>query len=147
MPWRPRCRRPTFVDGGIIGPPPQTAGTTRLYLSGAEAETVAALFADTIVDARIVADASAMKMAYASWTKGSQALLLAARATARELGVEDELLAEWQELGLDVERAERARRTKGWRWVGEMEEIADTFAAAGQPDGFHRAAATVFGAT
>ncbi len=137
----------TFVDGGIIGPPPRTAGTTRLYLSGEEAKTVAALFADTIVDARIVADASAMKMAYASWTKGSQALLLAARATARELGVEDELLAEWQELGLDVDRAERARRTKGWRWVGEMEEIADTFAAAGQPDGFHRAAATVFGAT
>jgi hypothetical protein len=28
--------------------------------------------------------------------------------------------------------------------VGEMEEIAATFAAAGQPDGFHRAAAEVF---
>ena len=91
----------TFVDGGIIGPPPRSAGTTRLYLSGAEAATVAALFADTIIDARIVADASAMKMVYASWTKGSQALLLAARATARELGVEAELLAEWQELGLE----------------------------------------------
>ena len=134
----------TFVDGGIIGPPPRSAGTTRLYLSGAEAATVAALFADTIIDARIVADASAMKMVYASWTKGSQALLLAARATARELGVEAELLAEWQDLGLNPEGAERARQTKGWRWVGEMEQIADTFAAAGQPDGFHRAAADVF---
>jgi 3-hydroxyisobutyrate dehydrogenase-like beta-hydroxyacid dehydrogenase len=134
----------TFVDGGIIGPPPRSAGTTRLYLSGAEAATVAALFADTIIDARVVADASAMKMVYASWTKGSQALLLAARATARELGVEAELLAEWQDLGLNPEGAERARRTKGWRWVGEMEQIAETFAAAGQPDGFHRAAADVF---
>jgi len=134
----------TFVDGGIIGPPPRSAGTTRLYLSGAEAATVAALFADTIIDARIVADASAMKMVYASWTKGSQALLLSARATARELGVETELLAEWEDLGLNPEGAERARRTKGWRWVGEMEQIADTFAAAGQPDGFHRAAADVF---
>src|SRR5215831_12148520 len=27
----------TFVDGGIIGPPPVKPGTTRLYLSGAEA--------------------------------------------------------------------------------------------------------------
>ena len=41
-------------------------------------------------------------------------------------------------------RAEHAAATKGWRWVGEMEEIADTFAAAGQPDGFHRAAAEVY---
>ena len=41
-------------------------------------------------------------------------------------------------------RAERSAATKGWRWVGEMEEIADTFAAAGQPDGFHRAAAEVY---
>jgi len=33
---------------------------------------------------------------------------------------------------------------KGWRWIAEMEEIAATFAAAGQPDGFHLAAAEVF---
>ena len=33
---------------------------------------------------------------------------------------------------------------KGWRWVGEMEEIADTFDAAGLPGGFHRAAAEVY---
>ncbi len=40
--------------------------------------------------------------------------------------------------------AERSAATKGWRWVGEMEEIADTFAAAGEPAGFHRAAAEVY---
>jgi 3-hydroxyisobutyrate dehydrogenase-like beta-hydroxyacid dehydrogenase len=33
-----------FVDGGIIGPPPERAGTTRLYLSGRDAGAVAALF-------------------------------------------------------------------------------------------------------
>ena len=32
----------TFVDGGIIGPPPRARGTTRLYLSGAEAAGIAA---------------------------------------------------------------------------------------------------------
>src|SRR4051794_39964888 len=31
-----------FVDGGIVGPPPQRAGTTRLYLSGAAAPEGAA---------------------------------------------------------------------------------------------------------
>src|SRR5262245_3092108 len=36
-----------FVDGGIIGPPPAKAGTTRLYLSGSESTRVAALFANT----------------------------------------------------------------------------------------------------
>jgi hypothetical protein len=42
------------------------------------------------------------------------------------------------------QRAARSANAKGWRWVGEMEEIASTFAAAGLPDGFHRAAAEVF---
>jgi len=42
------------------------------------------------------------------------------------------------------QRAARSAQAKGWRWVGEMEEIASTFAAAGLPDGFHRAAAEVF---
>jgi Domain of unknown function (DUF1932) len=57
-------------------------------------------------------------------------------------------VAEWArslpELGDEHERALRAAAAKGWRWVAEMEEIAATFAAAGQPDGFHLAAAEVF---
>jgi 3-hydroxyisobutyrate dehydrogenase-like beta-hydroxyacid dehydrogenase len=143
---------PRFVDGGIVGPPPRTAGTTRLYLSGAEAAEVAALFAGTVVDARVVADrpgdASALKMTYAAVTKGEAALILATLATARAHGVEEALREEWRlslpELPDEAERAARSARSKGWRWIGEMEEIADTFAAAEQPDGFHRAAAAVF---
>ena len=34
----------SFVDGGIIGPPARTPGTTRLYLSGVESERVAVCF-------------------------------------------------------------------------------------------------------
>jgi 3-hydroxyisobutyrate dehydrogenase-like beta-hydroxyacid dehydrogenase len=141
--------QPNYVDGGIIGPPPREPGTTRLYLSGARAQEVAALFDGTIVEARVVSDASAVKMVYAAWTKGSAALLLATRAAARGLGVEADLLREWEQLGLvgRLEAAERARAEKGWRWVGEMEEIADTFAPAGQPEGFHRAAADVYRTT
>ena len=87
-------------------------------------------------------------MAYAAWTKGSAALLLAARAVARAEGVEDVLVEEWAlslpQLEPDYARAGRSAAAKGWRWIGEMEEIAATFAAAGEPDGFHLAAAEVF---
>ena len=141
-----------FVDGGIIGPPPRDPGLTRLYLSGAEAATVADLFAGSSLDARPVSTeigvASAVKMAYAAWTKGSAALLLAIRELARAEGVEATLLDEWDlslpDLAERSQSAARSAQAKGWRWVAEMEEIAATFSAAGQPAGFHEAAAEVF---
>ena len=113
---------------------------------------MADLFAGTTVDARVLGEeigaASALKMTFAAWSKGSAAMLLAIREVARKEGVEDELLDTWQawipELLEEWEHASSAADRKGWRWVGEMEEIADTFATAGQPDGFHRAAAEVF---
>jgi len=141
-----------YVDGGIIGPPPRRAGTTRLYLSGDDAPAVHQLFDGTAFEARIAAGpptaASAIKMAYAAWTKGTAALLLTARALAQAEGVEDTLLAEWAvsqpHLAEQSVQAARSGVTKGWRWVGEMEEIAQSMAAAGLPDGFHQAAAEIF---
>jgi 3-hydroxyisobutyrate dehydrogenase-like beta-hydroxyacid dehydrogenase len=145
------------VDGGIIGTPPVKPGFIRLYLSGPRAGDLRQLFDGTPVDARVVdhgglsgvvGSASAVKMAYASWTKGSAALLLAARVLARAQGVEDVLLAEWglSQPGLE-ERSGRAASSaagKGWRWVAEMEEIAATMGAAGLPEGFHQAAAEIY---
>jgi 3-hydroxyisobutyrate dehydrogenase-like beta-hydroxyacid dehydrogenase len=143
----------SYVDGGIIGTPPVAPGFIRLYLSGARAGKVQRLFAGSEVDARVIGGdalyaASALKMAYASWTKGSAALLLTARALARAEEVEETLVAEWgiSQPGL-TERSARAAgsaEAKGWRWVAEMEEIAETMAAAGLPDGFHQAAAEVY---
>jgi 3-hydroxyisobutyrate dehydrogenase-like beta-hydroxyacid dehydrogenase len=140
------------VDGGIVGPPPRTDRRARLYLSGPTAALVADLFAGSIVDARVVSDevgtASALKMAYAAWTKGTAALLIAIRELARAEDIEAALLEEWRlslpELPDESRRAHQSAEDKGWRWVGEMEEIASTFAAAGLPDGFHRSAAEVF---
>ncbi len=142
----------SYVDGGIIGTPPVAPGFIRLYLSGQKAGDVRDLFEDSPVDARVVIGgvgaASAVKMAYASWTKGSAALLLAARALARAEGVEETLLAEWgiSQPGLEARSvgAAGAAAAKGWRWVAEMEEIAATMAAAGLPEGFHQAAAEVY---
>jgi 3-hydroxyisobutyrate dehydrogenase-like beta-hydroxyacid dehydrogenase len=141
-----------YVDGGIIGGPPDTTGHTRLYLSGPHAAEVRALFSRSRLDSRIAGGplyaASALKMAYASWTKGSLALLLAARALARAEGVEQSLLDEWslsqQDLGQRSERAAASAAAKGWRWVAEMEEIAASMSAAGLPPGFHQAAAEIW---
>jgi 3-hydroxyisobutyrate dehydrogenase-like beta-hydroxyacid dehydrogenase len=141
-----------YVDGGIIGQPPEVAGHTRFYLSGPGANEVRVLFNRSRLDARIAEGppyaASAVKMAYAAWTKGSSALLLAARALARASGVERTLLTEWQlsqpNLAAQSERSAGAAATKGWRWIGEMEEIAASMSAAGLPDGFHEAAAEVY---
>jgi len=141
-----------YVDGGIIGAPPRKPGTTRVYLSGDESSAVADLFAGTIVETRIVsADAgaaSALKMAYAAWTKGTAALLLGIRALARAEGVDETLVAEWEtslpHLPQQSAASARSALAKGWRWVAEMEEIAGTFDAAGLPDGFHRAAAEIY---
>lgn len=144
-----------FVDGGIIGHPPRRPGTTRLYLSGGAAARVAELFAAGPLEA-IVLDggpgaASALKMAYAAWSKGTAALLLAIRALARAEGVDAALVAEWQrsggmhaELPGRAEQVARANARKAWRYVGEMEEIAATFAGAELPGGFHQAAAEIY---
>jgi len=142
----------TYVDGGIIGLPPEAPGHTRLYLSGSHAAEVRPLFSRSPLDARIAEGpayaASSVKMAYAAWTKGSAALLLAARALARASGVERTLLAEWSlsqaGVGDQSERSAAAAAAKGWRWVGEMEEIAASMAAAGLPAGFHEAAADIY---
>lgn len=141
-----------FVDGGIIGPPAEHAGTTRMYLCGAEAPAIADLWADSVLDVRVIAAspgaASALKMAYATWTKVTSALLLDVRALARVEGVETALLEEW-ELS-QPGTAERSERTaaavgpKAWRFIGEMEQIAASFDAAGLPDGFAVAAAEVY---
>jgi 3-hydroxyisobutyrate dehydrogenase-like beta-hydroxyacid dehydrogenase len=140
------------VDGGLIGPPPGPDASVTLMLSGAGAEDVARLFDGTRVRARVVSAeigaASATKMAYAGWTKGSAALLLAIRAFARAEGVEDALVDEWAlsqpHLDEASARAARGAAGKSWRWVAEMQEIAASLDAAGLPAGFHQASAAVF---
>jgi 3-hydroxyisobutyrate dehydrogenase-like beta-hydroxyacid dehydrogenase len=141
-----------FVDGGIIGPPPHRPGTTRLYLSGELAPRVANYFAGGPLEA-IALDApagaaSALKMAYAAWTKGTTALLTAIHALALEEGVHEALLEEWRasqpELLARSDEGLPGAAAKAWRWIGEMEEIARTFEEAGLPGGFHAAAAEVY---
>lgn len=141
----------SFVDGGIIGSPVKRAGTTRLYLSGDRAPEVAELFSASMLDARTIGvvpgAASALKIAYAAWTKCTDALVLAIRALAAHEGVDNALMEEWSVSQPDLERrsvrAAAVATPKAWRYVGEMREIAEAFEAAGLPTGFHHAAAEI----
>ena len=85
---------PRYVDGGIVGGPPREPGT-RLYLSGPLAADAASVFAGSLLEPRVVSDASALKMTYSAWSKGSAALLLATREVAERYGVGEALAAEW----------------------------------------------------
>jgi 3-hydroxyisobutyrate dehydrogenase-like beta-hydroxyacid dehydrogenase len=142
----------TFVDGSIIGPPAWEPGQTWLYLSGHQAEQVAACFKAGPLQTKILgADssaASALKMCFAAYTKGTTALLCAIMATADSLGVADALAAQWRQGDSDFAEQTAARvrsvTAKAWRFQGEMKEIAATFEAAGLPAGFHLAAADIY---
>lgn len=142
----------TCVDGGIIGPPAVQAGNTRLYLSGKSAAEVASLFDNTVVDARVIGDetgaASALKMAYAGWTKGSMALLMTQYALAKQQGVEAALIEEWKLslTGMEdkLDNACTSSAPKAWRFTGEMAEIAETLEQSGLPRGWFDAATETY---
>jgi 3-hydroxyisobutyrate dehydrogenase-like beta-hydroxyacid dehydrogenase len=143
-----------FVDGSVIRPSRFDARRTRLYLSGDGAASVAEVVTSeeplaVVLDGPI-GTASALKMCYGAWTKASSALLIAIRVLAAHEGVEEPLLAQWasgwERLDGRSDRALEKASTHGWRWIGEMEQAAESFRAAGLPGGFHTAAATVFAA-
>jgi hypothetical protein len=141
-----------FIDGGIIGPPPKVGDSkTRLYVSGPEASRVVELKRPGL-DIRAVEGgigaASALKMCYASMTKGMMAIATEAFVSAEALGVSAALRGE---MGLsrpdvlaDIERSLPRVPPKAYRWVAEMEEIASTFADCGMTPEIFEGAARVF---
>ncbi len=141
-----------FIDGGIIGGPAWNPKETWLYLSGKDVKVIADCFTSGPLETKIIGDeigkASALKMCYAAYSKGTTALLAAILATAESLGVRDELYGQWNMD--DPSFSEQANRrttrvtAKAWRFEGEMHEIAATFQEAGLPNGFHEAAAEIY---
>ncbi|MGD9287842.1 MAG: DUF1932 domain-containing protein [Desulfobacterales bacterium] len=141
-----------FVDGGIIGFPVWERGKTWLYLSGHRALDAVNLFSGGPLETSVVGDetgkASALKMCYAAYTKGTTALLCGILATAQAMGVRSELETQWSRDWVDfgTQAGERVRNVtaKAWRFAGEMAEIAATFRAAGLPGEFHAAAEIIY---
>jgi len=141
-----------FVDGGVIGGPAWTPKATWLYLSGEKAHEIAACFSNGPLETKIIGNeigkASALKMCYAAYTKGTSALLSAILATAESLDVREDLYQQWEldEPGFSEQVNRRVARVtaKAWRFEGEMREIAATFGEVGLPEGFHSAAAEIY---
>jgi L-threonate 2-dehydrogenase len=134
-----------FVDAGIIGQPPaplpnprplaaedRVKGSPRFYASGAAAHRFAAL-REYGLDVRVLdgalSAASALKMSYAGITKGTQAIGAAMMLAATRAGSADALFAELQgsqkELFPWLKRQLAMMPPKAYRWVAEMQEIAD----------------------
>ena len=141
-----------FIDGGIIGGPAWEPKSTWLYLSGENASQLADCFSNGPLETKIISaeigKASALKMCYAAYSKGTTALMCAVLGAAESLGVREELYQHWDmdEAGFSEQVNRRATRVtaKAWRFEGEMKEISATFHAAGMPVEFHDAAAEVY---
>lgn len=129
----------TFVDAGVVGPPP-TGGPspTHLMLSGGAAEQAAELWAGTAVTPMVVGAepgaASAAKSSYALYNKGKAALAVLAFQLAEKHGVTEALTA--QQVRADAGSLKDPRlpenlRSVAWRWGPEFDELAETLDNAG----------------
>ena len=140
-----------YIDGGIIGPPPGEGAPPRFYVSGPGAGLMSGLDGMGITVRPIgdeIGRASGIKMCYASMTKGTLALQTAVFTTAEALGLTAVLRAELMEsreaLYNQIETGTRRLPSVSARFIGEMEEIAATYAAAGVTPKFHQGAIDVY---
>ena len=123
-----------------------------MYLAGSDIEPIASRWSAGHLDVRTVGErigaASALKMAYAGWTKGTSAMLRGVAALADAHGVGEVLRSEWEisqpHLTTRISSTAAAVGAKAWRFDGEMAEIAATMESVDLPAGFHEAAAELF---
>jgi len=138
------------VDGALIGHPPAPGRRVRMHVAGepppAWVRRVFSADAVSVVPTGAPGgSASALKMAYALYSKGSLALAALARALAASHDLESQLLEEWKHVPRPSPTAGDLDRTAAaaWRWSGELEEIAGACAAASVPSAMPAAAAKV----
>ena len=140
-----------YVDGGIIGGPAWTreAGTS-LYLSGPRAAEVSACFADSPLSAPVISErigaASALKMGYAAFTKGSTALLTAILGMVEKEGVRTDLSRQWGDAfaAQTVQRVSATTPPKRGVSKARCTRLRRRSTRPVCQDGFHQAAAEVF---
>ena len=140
-----------YIDASIIGHPPGRDVPPRFYVSGKYADAMLGLDGKGIAVKTLGGDvgrASGIKMCYAALTKGTSTLQVALLTVAESLGLSSELheeLAYSQEAALrNMESGIPRLPPNAHRWIGEMEEIATTFAAEGVTPHFHLGAAAIY---
>lgn len=140
-----------FVDASIIGPPPRVPNRTRIYTSGKQANQLQQL-RDHGLDVRVIGDeigqASGLKMSYAALTKGLTAISTELLIAAHRLGLDqelwDEVSSSQKELASILTRSIPSMTPKAHRWVGEMEEIAETFKELGLTERIFQGTADIY---
>jgi len=140
----------TFIDASIIGGPPRRESRPRMYVSGPDTSAMEELN-DYGMNVTSIGEevglASAIKMCYAAWTKGSTALVAELLVAAKALGVFDALEQEFrssQSAMLMRMQSLPAVPIKSRRFVGEMIEISKTFGAIGMTPKILEGAAEVY---
>jgi 3-hydroxyisobutyrate dehydrogenase-like beta-hydroxyacid dehydrogenase len=122
-----------FVAAGIIGPPPKPGSTnTKIYASGPAARDIARLndygLIVRVLEGPLTA-APALKMSYAGITKGFTALgaamMLAATRGGSAAALQAELAESRPGLPRDLSNQVPSMYSKAYRWVAELDEIAD----------------------
>jgi 3-hydroxyisobutyrate dehydrogenase-like beta-hydroxyacid dehydrogenase len=129
----------TFVDAGVVGPPPVGGPSpTHLMLSGTAADQVATWWAGTAVTPMVVGSepgaASAAKSSYALYNKGKAALAVLAFQLAEKHGVTEALVAQQTRAdggSLKDPNLPDQLRSVAWRWGPEFDELAETLDDAG----------------
>ena len=139
-----------YIDAGIIGGPPGRGAPPRFYASGPHEAILAQLDGRGISVPTMGGDvgrASAIKMCFASLSKGTASLHASALIAAENLGILDEFINELdssQQRVLSGMQGVNSLGAKAFRWIEEMEQIAATFAAAGATPLMHKGAADMF---
>lgn len=142
----------TVLDGCIFGPPPGGLPPARFYLAGAESASrrVADLFTGTLAQPVLLGEqsgqASALKMAFASFQGTSRTAAALAHALADDHGITEALLREAHRMSSDI-LANRdylpGVADRAWRWAPEMREVASTLTARQLPSDLATATAEV----
>jgi len=122
-----------FVDAGIIGAPPKPNYDGPAFYASGEAADRFAVLGDYGLKVHVIdgpaGAASAMKMSYAGITKGftamGAAMMLAATRAGTAEALHDELSRSQPQLLAWLTRQVPAMFPKAYRFVAEMEEIAD----------------------
>ena len=140
-----------YIDAGIIGLAPGHGPGPRFYVSGADTGPMQALDGKGFVVKTIGSEpgpASGIKMCYAGLTKGTFTLQTAVLLAAEAQGLTADLREEFEFSQGPTLAAMESRIPKipadSERWIGEMEEVAKTFAEQGVTPGYHEGAAAIF---
>ncbi len=127
-----------FAEASIIGAPPRVPNKTRIYASGLHAQDFAQLNQFGLAVRSLGPEegkAKAIKICYATVTKGTQALFTESFVSAKRLGVFDVLMTELETSQKALLKFARdglqQMPPKAHRWVGEVNELAATYQSIG----------------